>query len=155
MLLLSKFSFFGPGGGAYDLYFSKENFRFNSSSSANNFVFERKPLSEQSGARFLLLAQKKGIPESQKIIIKLAGPVSRSLCVNIPSIGFIVSEKGYMYLINRNLFLITLFFFALNLLLGLVKKLKSRLYLVGLRVRVERIYRRALVLKLNLCHKVK
>jgi hypothetical protein len=153
MLIFSKFSFFGPGNDVYDLCFPKEDFCSNDGFICGPESVRHAP--RASDGESLLLAQKKKVPGMQKMVIKLkGGAADKSLCINMPT-GFVVSEKGYMFLINRNVFLITLFFFALNLMLGLVKKFKSRLYLVGLRVRVERIYRKALILKLNLCHKVK
>lgn len=40
-------------------------------------------------------------------------------------------------------------------MLGISRKFKSRFYLVGLRVRIDKIFKKSILLKLNRCHKVK
>lgn len=69
--------------------------------------------------------------------------------------GFYIFGGSQVYSIAYNFYFASLLFFLFNFILGFSKSFKSKLYLIGLRVKIEKIYKKSLILKLNLCHKVK
>ena len=60
-----------------------------------------------------------------------------------------------MYIITNSSLLISSFIFVYNIIIGLIHCLKSKIVLIGLRIRIEKIYKKAIILKLNKAHKIK
>lgn len=69
--------------------------------------------------------------------------------------GFYVFSRTRAYSVAYNFYFVSLVFFLFNFISGFSKSFKSKLYLIGLRVKIEKIYKKSVILKLNLCHKIK
>ncbi len=69
--------------------------------------------------------------------------------------NFFVFIKDSIFILGSSSLFLSIFLYNFNLLLGLLKSYQSKLYLVGLRYKVEKIFKKSLILKLNFCNKVK
>lgn len=69
--------------------------------------------------------------------------------------GFYIFGQSCLHSVSYNFYFASTIFFLFNIILGFSKFFRSKVYLIGLRVKIEKIYKKSVVMKLNLCHKVK
>jgi len=69
--------------------------------------------------------------------------------------GYSYYDDNSLFVISKNNFFLSFIIHTFAMICGYLKKFRARLTLYGLRIRIEKIFKKGLVLKLNLAHKVK
>lgn len=85
--------------------------------------------------------------KKKHIVVSGLSFLKKSFFVSIGIIFYIIAADGFSFP--------SIWLQMFNTFLGFIRRLKSKLVLFGLRVRIEKIYRKAVIVKLNKSHRIK